>query len=84
MVCAFCSEHIDTEKEAISLGWIFSFWANDTEYEGPVCGGCCEGHLIGPNDDGEAYIKDDEKLPMLAIPLLRRPTNCNKRKSDLG
>jgi hypothetical protein len=48
MICCFCGR-FEEEKDAVGDGWIPAFWAQDKEWEGPVCGTCTTEHHVTPD-----------------------------------
>ena len=73
MICAFCEKHVDSTEEAILENWIPTFWANEIEYEGPVCPHCEEKFL--DVNDWNWSLKPNLPLPVLAIPFKAVPEN---------
>ncbi len=71
MICVFCSAHLDSQDEAIEAGWWPSFWAGETDYEGPVCGDCTAKVLV-MSEDGEMVLRAGVPVPELARPLKHR------------
>jgi hypothetical protein len=72
MICCFCGR-FEEEKDAVGDGWIPAFWAQDKEWEGPVCGPCTTQHLSANKEHEDFELLPGHELPALAIPLAKRP-----------
>ncbi|MEI8376187.1 MAG: hypothetical protein WCJ35_25485 [Planctomycetota bacterium] len=67
MKCPLCDNEVDSVDQAVELGWHPDFWAEEVNYQGPVCLECCSTYFA-VDEDGVLTLKPDSPLPPAAIP----------------